>query len=119
MPETDRFSWPLRVVELLNLGLDQIGHGRPGDVGARVLYGATCAALVEVELGGALHERASLHTEFSVAGDSVHAALAFMGTAKLELDANRYREAEAVLDAARITGWTGEHLRRLAKSGGE
>lgn len=67
-----------------------------------------------------------------------------MDTAKLELAANRYREAEAALDAARadlqaeavtfltgtdergaqaeasrITGWTREHLRRLVKSNEE
>jgi hypothetical protein len=64
-----------------------------------------------------------------------------MDTAKLELAAQRYREAEAALDAARtdlqaeavaflrqtdergaqaavvrITGWTREYLRRLVKS---
>jgi hypothetical protein len=63
-----------------------------------------------------------------------------MDTAKLELAAQRYREAETALDAARtdlqaeavtflretdergaqatvvrITGWTREHIRRLAK----
>ncbi|NEB79090.1 hypothetical protein G3I40_28295 [Streptomyces sp. SID14478] len=67
-----------------------------------------------------------------------------MDSAKLELAAIRYREAEAALDAARadvqaealaflrdtdesgaqaevarITGWTGTHLRRLAKKAEE
>jgi hypothetical protein len=67
-----------------------------------------------------------------------------MDTAKLELAAQRYREAEAALDAARtdlqaeavaflrqtnergsqatvvrITGWTREYLRRLLKSSEE
>ncbi|MET7935024.1 hypothetical protein [Streptomyces sp. NPDC005322] len=67
-----------------------------------------------------------------------------MDTAKLELAAQRYREAEAALDAARadlqaeaiavlrqteergaqatvarITGWTREHLRRLLKNAEE
>ncbi|SEC03947.1 hypothetical protein SAMN04490357_1026 [Streptomyces misionensis] len=67
-----------------------------------------------------------------------------MDTAKLELAAQRYREAEAALDAARadlqaeavaflretdergaqatvvrITGWTREHIRRLVKSSEE
>jgi hypothetical protein len=67
-----------------------------------------------------------------------------MDTAKLELAAQRYREAETALDAARtdlqaealaflqqtdergaqatvvrITGWTREHIRRLAKRGEE
>lgn len=67
-----------------------------------------------------------------------------MDTAKLELAAQRYREAEAALDAARaglqaeavtflretdergaqatvvrITGWTREYLRRLVKSSEE
>lgn len=70
--------------------------------------------------------------------------LAPMDTAKLELAAQRYREAETALDAARadlqaeavvflrqtdergaqaaiarITGWTDEHLRRLMKSAEE
>ena len=67
-----------------------------------------------------------------------------MDTAKLELAAQRYREAEAALDAARsdlqaeavtflrqtdergaqaavvrVTGWTREYLRRLVKSSEE
>ncbi|MEU6520464.1 hypothetical protein [Streptomyces sp. NPDC046978] len=67
-----------------------------------------------------------------------------MDTAKLELAAQRYREAEAALDAARadlqaealaylrstdergaqatvvrITGWTREHIRRMVKGSGE
>ncbi|KUF18452.1 hypothetical protein [Streptomyces silvensis] len=67
-----------------------------------------------------------------------------MDTAKLELAAHRYREAEAALDAARadlqgeavtflrstdergaqaavvrITGWSREYLRRLLKNSGE
>jgi hypothetical protein len=67
-----------------------------------------------------------------------------MDTAKLELAAQRYREAESALDAARadlqseavaflqgtdergaqatvvrITGWTREYLRRLVKSSEE
>lgn len=67
-----------------------------------------------------------------------------MDTAKLELAAQRYREAEAALDAARtdlqseavtflretdergaqatvvrITGWTREYLRRLVKNSEE
>jgi LmbE family N-acetylglucosaminyl deacetylase len=67
-----------------------------------------------------------------------------MDTAKLELAAQRYREAEAALDAARadlqaeavtflkstdergaqatvvrVTGWTREYLRRLLKSSEE
>ena len=67
-----------------------------------------------------------------------------MDTAKLELAAQRYREAEAALDSARadlqaeavaflrqtdergaqavvvrITGWTREYLRRLVKSSEE
>lgn len=67
-----------------------------------------------------------------------------MDTAKLELAAQRYREAEAALDAARtdlqaeaiaalaqtdergaqatvvrITGWTREYLRRLLKNAAE
>jgi hypothetical protein len=67
-----------------------------------------------------------------------------MDTAKLELAAQRYREAEAALDAARtdlqsealaflqqteergaqatvvkVTGWTREHVRRLVRSSEE